>query len=1042
MKKITNLLLALSLTVCMLLALPIGAAAASTETKNGLEVTVITDKDEYTADEDIQVSVNIKNNNTYTVEDVSVEALLPEGLVLKSGSLSTADVDIEAGKTYLFSLVAQLSDELKKTTETEPENTTLPESSTESSDTTKNENTTEPNDTTVADDTTAEEIGEKSNIILWVVLGVVFVAAIVAAILLIFKFKHKTKVISLFLCIATVLAVLPISNLTVEADTSTVTVDKTINIDKRSYTINAKINTIINSGEIFYDIELNNFKASHFDIYIETTETVTFSVEAHSSTVLPKSISLCEGENVIAEMTDSGTNGDLVANDGIYTSQLTLSKPEIANISYHATCYGISSNNFEICYYRDLTQDEFVLYAQLLNTINQLSFEEAKSYVMSSNEISHYSIDENDQKITYKSIYGISGIWEQVDELIKGNGEFAIQSPIGVDYRTVYNDTIASIQNKTDLTLPAYPNANVYDQAYNTVSTISIEPDIANTDVVILRPFRTSQFTYDDFLNAGQIVSKGIGGSLTVIDDESVSLSVMKSLDQYGVVLIDSHGGISDIHKKTYVVTGETFDETRFLLDPIYYAIHIGYSADYLAGRIFGTCANRAGVSSKFFDKYYADNSLDESFWFLGCCYGFYNDTLADSLIGKGAEAVFGFTNVVSVWYCNNILFETVINSMVLSGNTLSEAVSNAEAVYGNQDPIVMAYNTLTTKIKYKGNSSFKLVNKIDVPKGTLSGKICKASDRITAIPNASIKVYKNGTLYTSSTSNSTGNYSISLPEGRYSVLITSNGYIDFKAYADVTVNENTYMETFLMIKGSTAQSGIASGKVINSLTGTGAPNVTLTIKKDWNNPDASSATVRTVVTDSDGYYSVSLPLGNYTVIATKEGYTSSAFNIIVQEGTTANQNGIITPLISGDNYLITLRWGENPRDLDSHVIGTLSNGNKFHVYYADKSQYDGDIEVCNLDYDDTTSYGPEHITLITTTDAPYYYYIHRYAGSGAIVTSEAQITVEQGNVLIAKFNVPTDLSTEDYWNVFAIKNGEIIVNNTITSSPNISYAE
>lgn len=450
MKKITNLLLALSMIVCILWATPIGAIAANTETKNGLEVTIITDKDEYTADEDIQISVNIKNNNTYTVEDVSVETLLPEGLVLKSGNLSTADIDIEAGKTYLFSLVAQLSDELKKPIETEPEGTTVPESSAEQSDTTKAENTTEPNDTTVADETTAEENGGKSNIALWVVLGVVFVAVVVAAILLIFKFKHKTKVISLFLCIATILAVLPISNLSVEADTATVTVDKTINIDEISYTINVKINTIINSGEIFYDIELNNFKASHFDIYIETTETVTFSVEAHSSTVLPKSISLCEGENAIAEMTDSGTDGDLVANDGIYTSQVTLSKPEIANISYHATCYGISSNNFEICYYRDLTQDEFVSYSQLLNTINQLSFEEAKNYVMSSNEISHYSIDENDQKITYKSIYGISGIWEQIDELTKGNGEFAIHSPIGVDYRTVYNDTIASIQNKTN----------------------------------------------------------------------------------------------------------------------------------------------------------------------------------------------------------------------------------------------------------------------------------------------------------------------------------------------------------------------------------------------------------------------------------------------------------------------------------------------------------------------------------------------------------------------------------------------------------------
>lgn len=324
---------------------------------------------------------------------------------------------------------------------------------------------------------------------------------------------------------------------------------------------------------------------------------------------------------------------------------------------------------------------------------------------------------------------------------------------------------------------------------------------------------------------------------------------------------------------------------------------------------------------------------------------------------------------------------------------------------------------------------------------GTLSGKICKASDRITAIPGATITARNTDNFVYVTSSNATGNYSLDLPAGKYLVSIKAEGYIDFNSYATVIRNENTYMETFLLVEGSDAESGIASGKVVNSLTGAGAPGITLTIKKDWNSADEESEIVKTTVTDENGNYSVELPLGNYTVIATKDGYTSSSFNIIVQEGATDNQNGTITPLITGDNYLITLTWGENPEDLDSHVEGTLSNGSKFHVYYNHDSQNDGDVEVCNLDYDDVDSYGPEHITLITTTNNPYYYYIHRYDGSGAIITSGAQITIEQGNTLIAKFNVPTDLTTDDYWNVFAIKNGELIINNTITSSPNIEYA-
>lgn len=328
---------------------------------------------------------------------------------------------------------------------------------------------------------------------------------------------------------------------------------------------------------------------------------------------------------------------------------------------------------------------------------------------------------------------------------------------------------------------------------------------------------------------------------------------------------------------------------------------------------------------------------------------------------------------------------------------------------------------------------------------GTLSGKICKASDRVTPIPGATIEVYQNENLVKTDVSDDSGNYSMTLPAGRYFVRITAENYITFEAYARVIGRQNTYMETFLLIAGSEAESGIASGKVVNSLTGYGLGGVTLTVRKNWNNSDENAETVATTVTGDDGHYSFELPLGNYTVVATKDGYTSSSFNIIVQEGTTSDQNGRITPIIEESdeaNYLITLTWGKYPSDLDSHVEGTHLNGDSFHVYYHHKNEYENGDLLCSLDYDDVTSYGPEHITLNTTADTPYYYYIHHFAGSGAIVTSGAKITIERNNVLIAEFNVPTDLSRDIYWNVFAIKNGEIIISNTITSLPDTSYAD
>ncbi len=327
------------------------------------------------------------------------------------------------------------------------------------------------------------------------------------------------------------------------------------------------------------------------------------------------------------------------------------------------------------------------------------------------------------------------------------------------------------------------------------------------------------------------------------------------------------------------------------------------------------------------------------------------------------------------------------------------------------------------------------------VPTGTLSGKICKATDRVTAIPGASITVYKGTEAVLTAVSDASGNYSVNLPEGDYSVKITSSGYIDFSSYATVTVNQTVYMETFLLIAGSASETGTATGMIFNSLTKEGVAGVTLTVKKDWNNTSGSGSTVKTATTDSNGNYTLSLPLGNYTVIATKDGFSSSNFNIVVQKTTTDNQNGTITPVISGNDYLITLTWNENPHDLDAHLYNKSPSGNEQHIFFDIREGYENGKMVCQLDYDDVDSYGPEHITLTTTNSKPYYFFVHRFEGSGNLASSGAKVTIEQGNNLIAEYNVPASGGDGVIWNVFAIKDGQIITKNTITNNIDVNYA-
>ena len=361
------------------------------------------------------------------------------------------------------------------------------------------------------------------------------------------------------------------------------------------------------------------------------------------------------------------------------------------------------------------------------------------------------------------------------------------------------------------------------------------------------------------------------------------------------------------------------------------------------------------------------------------------------------------------------------------------DALVSAYSMHPNEDGARAYADCVNEAIRNVNNSKTT---------GTLKGVVNKASDRMTAIPGAQIEAYKSGSTspYRKTVSDARGSYSLELPGGDYEVHITKDGYIPYSTYTTVEVDTNNYVEAFLMVQGSTSESGVAKGTISNALTGRGIDGVKLTVRTGWNNVSNGSV-ITTSTTDSSGNYSLVLPLGNYTVNMEKAGFLSGHVNIVVQSGTTSSQNGALSPsTISGDGYTVVLTWGENPRDLDSHVEGTLSNNNTFHVYYSHKSNYDGDIEVCNLDVDDTTSYGPETITLRPTTTNPYYYYIYKYSGSGTVATSEAQIRLYKDGVLLRTFNVPTDQGDGDYWNVFAIINGRLVVKNTITSSANTTY--
>jgi len=226
-------------------------------------------------------------------------------------------------------------------------------------------------------------------------------------------------------------------------------------------------------------------------------------------------------------------------------------------------------------------------------------------------------------------------------------------------------------------------------------------------------------------------------------------------------------------------------------------------------------------------------------------------------------------------------------------------------------------------------------------------------------------------------------------------------------------------------------ETGSISGEVVDATTG----------------GPISGATVRTggisTTTGADGKYKLqNVPAGVQNVTAEKSGYISESQPVLVVGGQeTTNVRFALSPTMPTGQWRIVLTWGQNPSDLDSHLLvprsdtdGTLG----FHIYYRNKGSQDPDIYPhAYLDVDDTISYGPETVTIFRRLTKKYKYYVYHYSGTSDLAHSSAVVKVYIGNQLVKTYNVPTQqTSGHRYWYVFDINaDGTITDRNVIQGS-------
>lgn len=159
--------------------------------KDGISVTVSSDKEKYNSEDEVNLKITVKNTNDFEVSDIKVENILPDGISLVSGEKSKDNINLKANEEVSMNLT------VKKANSGQAETKNI---------TTKQKNTTI--NTTVADDTVSTNekfpnTGENSTTLIAMI--VMLISIVIMIVCLFLKDRKKySKFLSVLICLGVI----------------------------------------------------------------------------------------------------------------------------------------------------------------------------------------------------------------------------------------------------------------------------------------------------------------------------------------------------------------------------------------------------------------------------------------------------------------------------------------------------------------------------------------------------------------------------------------------------------------------------------------------------------------------------------------------------------------------------------------------------------------------------------------------------------------------------------------------------------------------
>lgn len=719
------------------------------------------------------------------------------------------------------------------------------------------------------------------------------------------------------------------------------------------------------------------------------------------------------------------------------------------------TCDGASSTKISYCgsseWYIDVTAYERAIAALSVNgggdreetVIDALM---AATYLESRADAKTFYIVVTDADYKVNNNYGVSGMDEMIATLVANDTNTSVVT------KTRYYDIYRELTDSTNGIL-ANIDGNFADELWRLSDLIVEDVVFGQVDriEIVTQPTKLAYESGDYFNGSGMVVkayytsgrdrivtgySVSPYGALQITDEEvvinyrgktaSVAISVTETIIPVSGIEV-SQSTVELMEGETFLVVANVLPENATNKAVVWDTMNPNV-ATVVNGRIEAIGAGETTIVVTTDDGYFTAEITVVVTEEIIPVEGIITDIGAIRMMPGATHTVIATvfpanaTNKNVVWASSNSSVVTVEDGVLTAG------VEGTATV------------TATTE---DGEFVARVYIEVREDRGTITGRVQNTSS--SALSGVTVKaITAEGVELYTVTTNSNGVFTIANAlYGEYTLTYEKTGY--FPNTRDCVLNAATVqVETISLAINNSAWPGRASGTVTSATTGAAISGITVKVRSGYDN--TTGTVLDTVTTNSSGAYTTNdLNGGYYTLeFIDNRGYAVSyetkTLNVAISgNATTANQNVSLVPIgESLDQIRIVLNWGANPSDLDSHLLvcDAMTGATEQHVYYSDKRPTGAGA---NLDVDDTSSYGPETVTITDIKDdCIYKYYVYNFSSHGsssyALSNSSATVTVYLGAETYT-YTVP--YGNACYWNVFTYnaRTGEFTVVNTVSSN-------